>query len=75
VELALASLMLYGNAMVFINGEPHRIGKTLATPVRQLANARRLPGRQIPLQGLVADTLYRWYRAGYIYLSRSGTTG
>ncbi len=75
VELALASLMLYGNAMVFINGEPHRIDKTLATPVRQLANARRLPGRQIPPQGLVADMLYRWYQAGYIYLSRPGTTG
>ena len=75
VELALASLMLYGNAMVFINGEPHRIDKNLATPLQRLANARRLPGRQIPRPGLATDMLYRWYRAGYIYLSRSGPAG
>ena len=75
VELVPASLMLYGSAMLFINGEPHRMHKGAATPLRQLADARRLPGRRIPLPGLVTDVLYRWYRAGYIYLSRSGPKG
>ena len=75
VELALASLMLYGNAMLFINGDPYRIDQAMATPLRQLADTRRLPGRQIPLRGLVTDLLYAWYRAGYICLSNSGFAG
>jgi hypothetical protein len=75
VELVPASLMLYGSAMLFINGEPHRLHKGAATPLRQLADARRLPGRRIQPTGLVTDMLYRWYRAGYIYLSRSGPKG
>jgi 50S ribosomal protein L16 3-hydroxylase len=72
VELALASQMLYGGALLFINGEPHKMDKAAAMPLRHLANARRLPGRRIPVQGPATELLYRWYRAGYIYLSRSG---
>ena len=75
VTLAPATLMLYGNAMFFINGEPHKIDKALAAPLRRLANARRLPGSQIPRPGLVTDMLYRWYRSGYICLPSSGSTG
>ena len=72
VELALASLMLYGGAKLFINGEAHKIDKATATPLHRLANARRLPGRLIQPNGRAADLLYRWYRAGYIYLSGPG---
>ena len=75
VELALASRMLYGSAMLFINGDTNKIDQAKATPLRRLAAARRLPGRQIPLRGLVTDMLYGWYRAGYIYLSNSGPAG
>ncbi|MBI3526510.1 MAG: cupin domain-containing protein [Betaproteobacteria bacterium] len=71
-ELALASLMLYGKANLFINGEQYKMNKVLATPMRRLADARRLPGHRIPLKGPVTDMLYRWYRAGYICLSKSG---
>ena len=75
MELALASRMLYGSAMLFINGDTNKIDQAKAMPLRRLAAARRLPGRQIPLRGLVTDMLYGWYRAGYIYLSNSGPTG
>lgn len=71
VELALASLMLYGKANLFINGEQYKMNKVLATPMRRFADARRLAGHRIPLKGPVTDMLYRWYRAGYIYLSKS----
>jgi 50S ribosomal protein L16 3-hydroxylase len=75
VELAPASLMLYGSAMLFINGEACKTGKVSPPLLRRLADTRRLPGRQIPLQRLETDLLYRWYRAGYIKLSKSGATG
>jgi 50S ribosomal protein L16 3-hydroxylase len=75
VELALASLMLYGRAKLFINGEQCKMDKATAATLRRFADARGLPGRQIPLRGLVTDMLYRWYRAGYIYLSKSGAAG
>ena len=72
VELALASLMLYGGAKLFINGEAHKIDKATATPLHRLANARRLPGRLIQSNGPAVDLLYHWYRAGYICLSGPG---
>ena len=75
VELALASLMLYGKANLFINGEQYKMDKVLATPMRCLANARRLPGHRIPSKGPATDMLYRWYRTGYIGLSKSGSAG
>jgi 50S ribosomal protein L16 3-hydroxylase len=71
VELALASSMLYGSAMIFINGEPYKIDKAVQPALKQLADARQLPGRQIPRGGLLTELLYRWYRAGYINLSAS----
>ena len=71
VELALASLMLYGKANLFINGEQYNMNKVVAMPMRHLADARRLPGRRIPWKGPVSDMLYHWYRAGYICLSKS----
>ncbi len=75
VELALASLMLYGKANLFINGEQYEMNKGLATPMRRFADGRRLAGHRIPLKGPVTDMLYRWYRAGYIYLSKSCPAG
>ncbi|HKB83338.1 MAG TPA: cupin domain-containing protein [Burkholderiales bacterium] len=75
VDLALASMMLYARANLFINGEQHRMDAGLAKPMRCLADARRLPGWRITLNGPLVDTLYRWYRAGYIYLSGSGAAG
>ncbi|MBC8006695.1 MAG: cupin domain-containing protein [Prolixibacteraceae bacterium] len=75
VELALASLMLYGKADLFINGEQHKMSKVLATPMRCLADVRRLAGHRIPLKGPVSELLYRWYRSGYICLSESSPAG
>ena len=76
VELALTSLMLYSNAMLFINGEPYqKISKAMQPPLQRLADERRLRGRQIPLRDPVTDMLYLWYRAGYIYLSKTGPAG
>ena len=71
VALALASLMLYGKANLFINGEQYKMNKVLALPMRRLADARQLPGQRIPGKGPVREMLYRWYRAGYICLSKS----
>jgi 50S ribosomal protein L16 3-hydroxylase len=69
VALALSSSMLYARSMIFINGELHKVGPAAQQPLRRLANARQLPGRQIPRTLLVTDLLYRWYRDGYICLS------
>ena len=71
VELALASLMLYGKANLFINGEHYEMNKVLATPMRLLADTRRLAGNRIASKALLTAMLYRWYRAGYICLSKS----
>ena len=71
VELALASVMLYGKANLFINGEQCKMNKVLAAPMRRFADARRLAGHRIPLKGPVTEMLYRWYRAGYIHLCKS----
>jgi len=75
VELALASLMLYAKANLFINGEQYKMNPVLAAPMRRLADARRLPGHRIASNGPVTDMLYRWYRAGYICLSKSDPAG
>ena len=75
VELAPASLMLYVRAGPYINGEPCRMEETTAVPLRRLSDKRALPGHRIPGRGLVTNMLYRWYRAGYIYLSKSGSAG
>jgi 50S ribosomal protein L16 3-hydroxylase len=68
VELAPASLMLYGKAQVFINGEEVQTGTATAPLLRRFADKRALPGRRLPQSGFVDDMLYRWYRAGYIKL-------
>ncbi|HEX7954536.1 MAG TPA: cupin domain-containing protein [Burkholderiales bacterium] len=71
VALMPSALMLYGNGTVFINGETHRITDRQAAPLRRLADARRLAGRRIPRTGPVMAMLYRWYRDGYICLTKS----
>lgn len=75
VELALASSMLYGSSMLFMNGETYKTDKAVQSALKKLADARRLPGRQIPRRGPIADLLYHWYRAGYINLSASAPAG
>jgi hypothetical protein len=67
--------MLYGKGKLFINGEQYEMNRSLARPMRQLADTRRLSGQRIALRGAVTEMLYRWYRAGYIYLSNSGAAG
>jgi hypothetical protein len=67
--------MLYASTMLFINGESYEIGKAMPRALRRLADTRQLPGRQIPAQGNVMSLLYRWYRAGYIYLAKALPTG
>jgi 50S ribosomal protein L16 3-hydroxylase len=75
VELALPSLMLYANATLFLNGEALKPERRAQPALRRLADTRRLPGRLIPSRGPVTEILYRWYRAGYIYLSESAMAG
>jgi hypothetical protein len=58
--------MLYSGSRLFINGESLVIPAGEARPLRRLADARQLAGRDVPRGGTVADVLYRWYRSGYI---------
>ena len=66
LALALPAQMLYSGAMLFINGESLVIHAGEARPLRRLADARQLAGRDVPLRGAAAEVLYRWYRSGYI---------
>jgi len=70
VELAPASLMLYGGAAMFMNGERYGMEKAMATPLRRLADRRRLAGRRIPLQGTVATGFTVGICAGVYCLSK-----
>ena len=66
LELALPAQMLYSGATVFINGESLFMHARDARPLRQLADARRLAGHDVPRGGPAAEVLYQWYRGGYI---------
>jgi 50S ribosomal protein L16 3-hydroxylase len=66
LELALPAQMLYSGSRLFINGESLVIPAGEARPLRRLADARQLAGRDVPRRGTVAEVLYRWYRSGYI---------
>ncbi|HEV8645495.1 MAG TPA: cupin domain-containing protein [Burkholderiales bacterium] len=66
LELALPAQMLYSGSRLFINGESLAIKAGEARPLRALADARRLAGREVPRTGTAAEALYRWYRSGYI---------
>ncbi len=66
LELALPAQMLYSGSRLFINGESLAIDAAEAPPLRALADARRLAGRKVPRSGTAAETLYHWYRSGYI---------
>jgi 50S ribosomal protein L16 3-hydroxylase len=66
LELALPAQMLYSGSRLFINGESLVIDAGEAQPLRALADARRLAGREVPRTGTAAEALYRWYRSGYI---------
>ena len=66
LELALPAQMLYSGSRLFINGESLAIDATEARPLRALADARLLAGRNVPQSGTAAEALYRWYRSGYI---------
>jgi 50S ribosomal protein L16 3-hydroxylase len=66
LELALPAQMLYSGSRLFVNGESLVINAGEAQPLRALADARRLAGREVPRPGTAAEALYRWYRSGYI---------
>jgi 50S ribosomal protein L16 3-hydroxylase len=66
LELALPAQMLYSGSRLFINGESLVCDAGEARPLRALADARRLAGRQVPRTGTAAKALYQWYRSGYI---------
>lgn len=66
LELALPTQMLYSGSRLFVNGDSLVINAGEARPLRVLADARRLAGRQVPRAGTTAEALYRWYRSGYI---------
>ena len=65
LQLAPASILLYDDAAFYMNGE-HCAPPTAARPLlRRLADRRMLPaGTALPAAG--ADTLYAWYRAGFV---------
>ena len=66
LELVLPAQMLYSGSRLFINGESLAINVGEARPLRALADARRLAGREVPRAGTAAEALYQWYRSGYI---------
>lgn len=69
VRLAPASQMLYDDTRIYLNGEATAPARPAAV-LRRLADARRssLPSR---IDRMLAEHLYQWYRAGYIYLDHS----
>lgn len=65
IALDLKTQMLCHERTVFINGEPHKVGKADYLALRELADWRELaPGTE--LSGAAIDLLYQWYRDGYI---------
>lgn len=66
IHLDPRSQMLFRGRNFYINGEKLNMPPELASPLRMLANKRRLPPTD--LQGELLEALYDWYRAGYLTL-------
>lgn len=65
LQLAPASILLYDDAAFYINGE-HCAAPAAARPLlRRFADRRMLP-TGTALAAASADTLYAWYRAGFV---------
>jgi 50S ribosomal protein L16 3-hydroxylase len=67
LRLAPATRMLFHGYTIFMNGESCTVGSGAAQALTGLADRRELaPGSRLQRQAV--QTLYEWYRAGYIIL-------
>ncbi|MGE0875005.1 MAG: cupin domain-containing protein [Burkholderiales bacterium] len=67
VVLDPRSLMLYRGSRIYLNGESLEPEGALGAALRELADARRAPGRRF--RGAHAAALLRdWYRSGFLHL-------
>ena len=64
LRLAPQSILLYDNTAFYINGERWAVPVRARQRIRRFADQRMLPPAAAPAAGM--DTLYAWYRAGYI---------
>jgi 50S ribosomal protein L16 3-hydroxylase len=65
LRLAPATILLYDDRGFYINGERCRPQAPARTLLRRLADQRMLQPRA-SMPATAADTLYAWYRAGYL---------
>jgi 50S ribosomal protein L16 3-hydroxylase len=72
LSLSAATGMLFRGGRVYINGESIAASGRTRELLKQLADARGLPGRT-SFTPAAAALLYTWYRAGYLGLG--GTNG
>ena len=67
LRLAPATRMLFHGNTIFVNGESRAVERGAAQALTGLADRRELaPGSRLQRQAV--QTLYEWYRAGYILL-------
>ncbi len=70
VALQAKTRMLYVGSSLFVNGE-HCSARAADGQLKLLADERALSGRALrSIPAPAADTLYDWYRAGYLTLAR-----
>jgi 50S ribosomal protein L16 3-hydroxylase len=72
LSLSLQSNMLYLGRQVFINGEQLRCDAQSATVLAELADARVVTGERVECHPPLLETVYSWYRAGYVVLRQDG---
>jgi len=68
IALDLKSLMLYGTAAVYLNGECIRFPRGVPEALRTLADRRFLPPSRVPPP--VAGVLRDWHANGFLHFSR-----
>lgn len=64
LRLAPQSILLYDDRACYINGEHCKLPAAARATIRRLADRRRLAPAAIP--GAALETLYEWYRSGYL---------
>jgi 50S ribosomal protein L16 3-hydroxylase len=67
LQLAPASILLYDDNAFYMNGECFQAPATARLALRRFADRRKVPPKTV-LPGSVSETLYAWYRAGFIAL-------
>jgi 50S ribosomal protein L16 3-hydroxylase len=67
LQLAPASILLYDDHAFYMNGEYCQIPATARLALCRFADRRKVPPKTV-LPGSVSETLYTWYRAGFISL-------